>query len=95
MSAGARWDQLTTKQRCYLLFKRLDANSRGVAKLGSAVWYLSYDLGLDVSQAAPELTVALRAVMRERRTLREALESELAAMWAEAAAGKALHIGGN
>ena len=103
MSAGARWDQLTTKQRCFLLFKRLDLNSRAVAKLGSAVWYLTSDeldlerarqcAARDLKECAPDLSVALRTVMRERRSLREALERELDAMWREAAAAKAMAVG--
>ena len=96
-----RWDQMTPKARCYLLFKKIDANTRGVAKLGAAIWYLTDDEleaarkgpRVDVSEAAPDLLVALRTCMRERRILREALENELKAAQREAAAAKAMEAG--
>lgn len=79
MSNDLRWDQMTSKQRCYLLFKKIDRNTRGLAKLASAVVYLD-DEEVVVNDGAPDLLVALRTVVRERRNLRAALEAELLSM---------------
>jgi hypothetical protein len=72
-----RWDQLTPQERCFRLFKKIDANTRGLAKLASAVVYLD-ELEAVIHEVAPDLLVALRTVVRERRNLRSALEADLA-----------------
>jgi hypothetical protein len=79
------------KQRCFLLFKKLDLNTRAVAKVGSAIWYLSEGCDVNVSVEVPDLPTALRTLMRERSILRQALEAELKAMWAESAAKAAIN----
>jgi hypothetical protein len=98
-----RWDQMTTRQRCYLLFRRIDDNTRAVAKLGSAMWYLTSDESdleslracapRAVGEAAPDLGVALRTVMRERRVLRDAMENELEVLRQEKAAAEVAAAG--
>ena len=80
---------MTPRQRAYLLFKRIDLNTRGLAKLTSAVLYLSEECDVDVVHDVPDLMVAMRNLVRERRNLREALEAELLAQRQTAAAAKA------
>lgn len=84
-----RWDQLTWRQRAFALFKQIDANTRALAKLASAILYLG-DAGCEVTSEAPDLFVATRTVYRERCNLRAALENELAAGRAEKQAKQAV-----
>jgi hypothetical protein len=91
--ASERWDRLTSRQRCYLLFKKIDINTRALAKLASAIVDQSDEQGKVVHECAPDLLVALRTTARERRNLRAALEVELEAMHREAAAAQAIKVG--
>jgi hypothetical protein len=91
--ASERWDRMTSKQRCYLLFKKIDINTRALAKLASAVVDQGDEQAKIVHECAPDLLVALRTTARERRNLRAALETELESMHREAAAAKAVKVG--
>ena len=72
-----RWDKMTSKQRALHLVKEIDMNTRGLAKVSSALVYLGTDCGLNVTQDAPRLYQALHDVVLQRRNLRGALEAEL------------------
>lgn len=72
-------------------------------KVGSSIWYLcsdEQDLELDrkcgareVGEFAPDLHVAMRSLLRQRRTMRKALETNLAEQNKLKAAREALQVG--
>jgi hypothetical protein len=98
-AAQRRWDQMSPRERCFALFKRIDLNTRALAKVASAIDYLGgtefRGPGLETTSEAPDLYVALRTILRERRVLREAQELELlAARRAEAAKATAAAVRG-
>lgn len=72
-----RWDKMTSKQRALHLVKEIDLNTRGLAKISSALVYLGTDGGVNVVEGAPALYQALHDVVLQRRALRGALEAEL------------------
>lgn len=72
-----RWDKMTSKQRAYHLVQEIDLNTRGLAKVSSALVYLGSECGLAVMDEAPKLYQALHDVVLQRRALRGALEAEL------------------
>jgi len=101
--ARERWDRMTPGERCLELVKAIDKNTRAIAKVGSAIWYLcsdEQDLELDrkcgardVGEFAPDLHVAMRSLLRQRRTMRKALETNLAEQNKLKAAREALQVG--
>lgn len=76
-SPNVRWDKMTSRQRALHLVQEIDVNTRGLAKVASALVYLGVDRGMNVTQDAPRLYQALHDVVLQRRALRGALEVEL------------------
>jgi hypothetical protein len=63
---------LKSNGKMYGLVRKIDRNTRAVAKLASAIDYLETD-GRDLG----DLQLALYSVIRQRRNLRAELEAEL------------------
>lgn len=72
-----RWDKMTSKQRSLHLVQEIDMNTRGLAKITSALVYLGSECSLNVMDDAPKLYQAMHDVVLQRRALRGALEAEL------------------
>lgn len=76
---GERWDRLTSKARCFWFFQQIDINTRGLAKLTSAAWFLCVETGMPGTSDAPRVLNALMELLiTHRRSLRAAMEKELA-----------------
>jgi len=71
-----RWDKMTSRQRGLHLVGLIDTNTRGVAKVASALAYLA-ETGMEVTGEAPALYHALHNLLATRKNLRGALEAEL------------------